>query len=89
MQSINQLVLAAPLGGCHIRAWENSKRPASPQQVRRGMAAIIAKLGTPALPPKPRGKSPGRVAGILVRRAKRYAVVKKGSKRPAKANKLA
>jgi hypothetical protein len=80
---VNQLVLAAPLGQAELRAWESKQRQVSPQQVRRGMAAILARLGTPAKPPKPRGKAAGRKLGTAVGRAKRYAVVKKGSKSPA------
>ena len=49
--AVNQLVLAAPLGQAELRAWESKQRQVSPQQVRRGMAAILAKLGTPAKPP--------------------------------------
>jgi hypothetical protein len=82
---VNQLVLAAPLGQAELRLWENKRREVSPQQVRRGMAAILAKLGTPAKPPKPRGKSAGRKPGTVVGRAKRFSVVKKSSKNQAKA----
>jgi hypothetical protein len=46
-------------------------------QVRRAMAKIVAQLGTPAPPPKPRGKSPGRPKGAVVRPAPRFPVIYK------------
>jgi hypothetical protein len=82
---VNQLVLAAPLGQAELRAWESKQRQVSPQQVRRGMAAILAKLGTPARPPKPRGKAVGRKRGTVVGWATCFSVVKKSSKSQAKA----
>jgi hypothetical protein len=83
----NQLVLARPHVQAALRPWETSQRPASPQQVRRAMAKFVVQLGTPAQPPKPRGKSPGRPKGAHVRRAPRYPVVHKskpGSKKRRK-----
>ena len=83
----NHLVLARPQVQAELRPWETSQRPASPQQVRRAMAKIVAQLGTPAPPPKPRGKSPGRPKGTQVRPAPRYGVVyksKPGSKKRRK-----
>jgi len=59
------------------RPWESRVRPATPRQVRRAMGRIIAQVGTPARKPQPRGKAPGRVPGTLVKRAERYAVVRK------------
>ena len=84
---LNELVLAQPLNQAYRRAWESVTRKASPQQVRRGMATIIARLGTPARPVKPRGKAVGRLKGTLVQRGKRYGVVKKGSKNPKRVKK--
>ena len=78
----NQLVLARPLAEVTLRPWDARRRPASPQQVRRGMGRILAGLGTPARPPRPRGNSPGRPPGTLVRPAARHPV---RPKRPRKA----
>jgi len=72
-----------------LRPWETSQRPASPQQVRRAMTKIVAQLGTPARPPKPRGKSPGRPKGARVRPAPRYQVVYKSKPGPKKRRKRA
>jgi hypothetical protein len=83
----NQLVLAYPLVQAELRPWETSQREASPQQVRRAMAKIVAQLGTPARSPKPRGKSPGRQKETVVRPAPRYPVIfksKPGSKKQRK-----
>lgn len=73
----NQLVLARPLAAITRRPWDARRRAASPQQVRRAMARIIAQVGTPARPPRPRGKAPGRAPGAVVRRATRHPVLRK------------
>jgi hypothetical protein len=49
----------------------------TPGQVRRACAALFATLGTPARPPRPRGKSPGRQRGECPGRAVRYPAVKR------------
>jgi len=51
--------------------WEDPRRPLSPRQVRRVLARIIAKEDTPATAPRPRGQSPSRACGAVVRRAPR------------------
>ena len=73
----NQLVLARPRVEGERRPWERRTRPATPRQVRRAMGQIIVQLGTPARPPQRRGKAPGRAVGAVVKRAERYAVVRK------------
>lgn len=71
------LVLARPRADAERRPWEARNRPPTPRQVRRAMGKIIGQLGTPARPPQPRGKAPGRAAGAVVKRAERHAVVRK------------
>jgi hypothetical protein len=61
----NHLILAAPLVQAQVRPWESKHRPVSLQQVRRGLGKLLAQLGTPARPPKPRGKSKGRSKGVI------------------------
>ena len=78
----NQLVLARPLGQACYRPWERRRMVVTPQQVRRAMPRIVAQLGTPAPPPQPRGKSPGRAKGVHIRPAPRYKVVRKPKKKP-------
>jgi hypothetical protein len=78
----NHLVLARDLVETELRPWENKRRPSTPQQVRRGLHTLLPTWGTPARPPKPRGKSPGRAKGAKVGKAKRFAVVRKTPKPP-------
>ncbi|MFL5626165.1 MAG: transposase [Ktedonobacteraceae bacterium] len=73
----NQLLLCQQSGLAVLRPWESRKRPATPRQMRRGMASILQQLGTPALPPKPRGKAPGWRKGRVRKPAPRFTVVKK------------
>jgi hypothetical protein len=67
-----------------VRPWERSKlappveQAATPPQTQRGFARLLARIGTPAQPPKPRGKSPGRGKGAHPPPRPRYPVVKKG-----------
>ena len=73
----NQLVLARHRAEAVRRPWEARTRGATPRQVRRAMGRIIAQLGTPARAPQRRGKAPGRARAGFVKRAERYAVVRK------------
>ena len=51
----------------------------TPVRVHRVVSVLLAELGTPAKPPKPCGRSPGRPKGRLSGRAKRYPAVKKAA----------
>ena len=51
----------------------------TPVRVHRVVSALLAELGTPAKPPKPCGRSPGRPKGRLSGRAKRYPALKKAA----------
>ena len=77
----NEIGLARAQAQAQRLPWEDPRRPLSPRQVRRVLARIIAQEGTPAAPPRPRGKSPGRAHGAGVRRAPRHPVIRKGSTR--------
>ncbi len=48
----------------------------TPIRVHRVVSSLLAELGTPAKPPKPCGRSPGRPKGRLSGRAKRYPAIK-------------
>ena len=74
--------LARDLVEPELRLWENKQLPSTPQQVRRGISKLLPRLGTPALPPQPRGKSNGRSKGAIVKKAQRFAVVRKTPKLP-------
>lgn len=67
--------------------WERPTDPASlsPGRVRRDMAGLVASLGTPARPPRPRGKSPGRHRGAGPGRAPRFAVQRRAPPAPVSA----
>ena len=49
---------------CH-RPWETTRqdKPLAPAQIKRGMDQVLHAIGTPAAPPKPRGKGAGRSVG--------------------------
>jgi hypothetical protein len=51
----------------------------TPIRVHRVVSALLAQLGTPAKPPKPCGRSPGRSKGRISGRAKRYPALKKAA----------
>ena len=76
----NQLCLSRDLAAAR-QPWERKDRPATPSQVRRAMGAILRQLGTPARLCQLRGNSPGRVKGAVVKKAPRYKVVFKDSKK--------
>jgi hypothetical protein len=59
--------------------WERRYDPGrlTPVRVHRVVWMLLAGLGTPAKPPKPCGRSPGRPKGRLSGRAKRYPALKK------------
>ncbi len=73
----NQLLLSKHLGLAVHRPWESTQRAVTPRQVRRVMPSILHQLGTPALLPKPRGKSPGWRKGRVRTLAPRFPVVRK------------
>jgi hypothetical protein len=76
-----QLRLARPCVAERRLPWERRYEPGrlTPVRVRRGVLALLAELGTPAKPPKPCGRSPGRPKGRRSGRAKRYPAVKKSA----------
>jgi hypothetical protein len=59
----NTLFLARDLVEAQRQSWESQCRTRTPQQVRRAMGRIMAQLGTPARPCRPRGYSPGWPSG--------------------------
>lgn len=80
----NQLVLARCLGEGRYRPWETRRSVLTLAQVRRVMPAFLMELGTPARPPQPRGKAPGRAKGFHPKPATRYPVVRKTPKKVKK-----
>jgi len=80
-----QLWLARPLVADRRLPWETPRAPGrlTPGRVRRAFGGLFLGLGTPARPPRPRGKSPGRGRGARPGPAKRYPVVHRQPKRAA------
>ncbi len=73
----NHVVIARDFIEVELRPWENKQREHTPQQVRRGLAKFLSLLGTPARPPKTRGKSKGRSHGVKLPKRTRFPVVRK------------
>jgi len=76
-----QLRLARGLVSEQRLPWARPLPPAklTPYRVRRGISALLAALGTPASPPKPCGRSPGRPTGRRSGPAPRYPAIKKAA----------
>jgi hypothetical protein len=51
----------------------------TPSRVRRALSVLLPVVGTPASPPKPCGRSPGRPTGSRSGRATRYPALKKAA----------
>jgi hypothetical protein len=74
-----QLRLARPCVQDLRLPWERHYAPdrLTPLRVRRSVLTLLLELGTPANPPKPCGRSPGRPKGSHSGRARRYPAMKK------------
>ncbi len=66
------------------RPWETRRSVLTLAQVRRAMPTLMMQLGTPARPPQPRGKAPGRAMGFHPQPASRHPVIRKTSKKEKK-----
>lgn len=76
------LYLARPLVQDQPLPWQKKQTDLTPGRVRQGMGALFSQIGTPAAPPKPRGKAPGWSKGRSRTKPPRYPVVKKGQNQP-------
>ncbi len=74
-----QLWLARNLVNDHPLPWQKSVTNLTPGRVAQSMGGVLAAIGTPSHPPKPRGKSPGWSTGQPRRRKIRCPIVKKGT----------
>jgi hypothetical protein len=74
-----ELRLARPVVGDRHLPWERPLPVATltPYRVRRAFPQLMATLGTPAAPPKPCGRSPGRPKGTCSGPAPRYPALKR------------
>ncbi|NES22823.1 MAG: transposase [Symploca sp. SIO3E6] len=73
-----QLWLARDIVKEHHLPWQKPQSNLTPGRVAQSMLGLLVEIGTPALPPKPRGKSPGWKSGKKRRKRTRYPLVKKG-----------
>jgi hypothetical protein len=82
-----QLRLARPWVVDRRLPWEHPLDPGklTPTRVRRALSALLPEVGTPAVAPKPCGRSPGRPAGSRSGRATRYPALKKAAYGPSSA----
>jgi hypothetical protein len=73
-----QLRLARGIVADRRLPWERPQRPRrlTPTRVLRSFATLLATVGTPAEPPKPCGRSPGRPKGSRSGPAKRHPALK-------------
>lgn len=60
--------------------WQKSQTRLTPGRVAQSFGGVLAAIGTPAKPPKPRGKSPGWPKGKSRKPRCRCPFVKKGTK---------
>lgn len=65
--------------------WQSTQDKLSPGRVAQAFPLILAAIGTPAEPPKTRGKSPGRTPGHRPPPRPTYPTVKKRASKKAKA----
>jgi len=84
MIAYTQLYLGRRLADNYPNPWERflpkfktNDEVKQPTQVQKDFYRIIQEIGTPAQPPKPRNKSPGRQQGEIQEKRKRYKVVRK------------
>jgi len=77
-----ELWLARPLVADHRLPWDRPLPPTrlTPGRVRRACPALLARVGTPARPPHPRGKAPGRRPGQCPGPRTRFPVVRRHPK---------
>jgi DDE superfamily endonuclease len=81
LAAFTQLRLARGCVADRKLPWERRYDPGrlTPVRVHRTVSALLGHLGTPAKPPKPCGRSPGRPKGRLSGRAERYPAIKKSA----------
>ncbi len=74
-----ELWVARPLLADQRLPWERPLPPArlTPGRVRRAVPGLLAQVGTPARPPTPRGKAPGRSPGQCPGPRRRYPVARR------------
>jgi len=77
-----QLWLARDIVTDNPLPWQKPQAKLTPGRVAQAMGGVLSVIGTPAVPPKPRGKSPGWTPGNPRARRIRYPTVKKSTAKP-------
>lgn len=84
-----ELWLARDLVSQHHLPWQKPIQNLTPGRVAQSISLLLPEIGTPAVAPKLRGKSPGWTEGNKRTKRTRYPVVKKGKARHKKRSKKA
>ena len=84
-----ELWLAKDLVSQYHLPWQKPIQNLTPGRVAQSISLLLPEIGTPAVAPKPRGKSPGWTEGNRRTKRTRYPVVKKGKARHKKRTKKA
>jgi hypothetical protein len=69
--------------------WQKAQQQLTPGRVQQGLAGLFQQIGTPAQPPKTRGKPPGWPKGLARPRPARFPVARKGPPRAKSRGKAA
>lgn len=77
-----QLLLGRELVIDNPLPWQPPQENLTPERVLQGFGSLFRQIGTPAVSPQTRGKSPGWPTGRQRTRPKRHRVVKKTKKKP-------
>ena len=72
-----QLWLASDLVKDHHLPWQSSQKNLTPGRVAQSLFSLLVEIGTPAMLPKPRGKSLGWKQGQKRNTRKTYPIAKK------------
>lgn len=79
-----ELWLARDIVSDNTLPWQKSIDKLTPGRVAQSMGGVLARIDTPAKPPKPRGKSPGWETGQPRQRRITYPIAKKRTSKPRK-----
>ena len=69
--------------------WQKPQKNLTPGRVAQSIFPLLTEIGSPAMPPKPRGKSSGCKKGQTRRKRKTYPMVKRRYSPPKKSKKQA
>ncbi|MFM2380987.1 MAG: hypothetical protein RLZZ143_3570 [Cyanobacteriota bacterium] len=79
-----QLWLAKDLVADYHLPWQKQQTLLTPERVAQSLFSLLIEIGSPAQPPKTRGKSPGWEKGKTRSKRKTYPTVKKRHSTPKK-----